>query len=202
MRTVDIPALGSLENHILGADDVPEPVSQQTCTQNNVCNLLRDAATSPSAQRLDFGQLLDVSACQELNGTTAVAFVLLARGRLRNPRRQSHHPMDLFEVVGVLNVRFTKRAAFMRDGQDKELPPAALVEKEQVGLASVLQTLSAQSVFSMRVLAVATGSTTGKAPVLPPFSGDLCEAVVGKNDVRPAALDDLVLTCARVSALS
>ena len=202
MRKVDIPALASLGKHFLGADDIPEPVSQQKCTQNNVYNLLRDAATSPPAQRLNFGQLLHASACQDLDGTTAVAFVLLARGRLRNLLRQNYHSIDLFEVVAVLNVRFTKFVAFLRDGQDKELPPAALVEKEQVDLASVLQTLSAQSVFSTRVLAVATGSTTGKAPILPPSSGDLCEAVVGNNNVRPAALDDLIFTYARVSALS
>ena len=132
VRKVDIPALGSLGKYVLGADDVPEPVSQQECTQNSVYNLLRDAATSPPAQRLDFGQLLHVSACRDLDGTTAVAFVLLARGRLRNLRRQSQTSMDLFEMVAVLNVRFTKVVAFMGDGQDKELPPAALVEKEQV----------------------------------------------------------------------
>ena len=68
-------------------------------------------------------------------------------------------------------------------------------------LAFVLQTLSAQSVFSTRVFAVVTGSTTGKAPVLPSFSEDLCEAVVGKNDVCSAALVDLILTYAQVSVL-
>ncbi|CAB1112923.1 unnamed protein product [Ectocarpus sp. CCAP 1310/34] len=97
-------------------------------------------------------------------GYTAVAFVLLARARLRNLRRQSHHSMDLFEVMAVMNVRLTKLVAFISEGQDKEVPPTVLVEKEQVAPGSVLPTLLAQSVFSTRVLAVATGSTTGKAP--------------------------------------
>ncbi|CAB1117156.1 unnamed protein product [Ectocarpus sp. CCAP 1310/34] len=200
MRTVHIPALAPLGNYFLGADNVSKPVPQERCTRSNVYNLLRDAKPSPAVQRLDFGQLLSVSSLQELEeGDTAVAFVLLARARLRNLCRQSHHSMDLFEVVAALNVRLTKLVTFIRKGQDKELPPTALVEEEQVGVGSVLQTSSAQSVFSTRVLAVATGSTTGKAPELPAFSRHLCKPEVGQNDLRSAALDDLVLIYARVS---
>lgn len=199
MRKVDIPALAPLGNYFLGADQVSEPVQQEKCTQSNVYNLLRDAQPSPPVQRLDFGQLLSVSAWQDKEGNTAVAFVLLARARLRNLRRQSHHSIDLFEVVAVLNVRLTKLVAFISEGQDEDVPPAVLVEEEQVAPGSVLLTLSAQSVFSTRVLAVATGSTTGKAPELPAFSQHLCEPVAGQNDVRPDALDNLVLTYAQVS---
>ena len=203
MRKVDIPALAPLGNYFLGADQVSEPVPQEKCTQRNVYNLLRDAQTSPPVQRLDFGQLLSVSAWQDREeGTTAVDFVLLARARLRNLRRRSHHSMDLFEVVAVLNVRLTKLVAFISEGQDKEVPPAVLVEEEQMAPGSVLPTLSAQSVFSTRVLAVATGSTTGKAPELPAFSQHLFEPVAGQNDLRPAALDHLVLAYARVSTPS
>ncbi|CAB1105581.1 unnamed protein product [Ectocarpus sp. CCAP 1310/34] len=198
MRTVDIPALAPVGNYFFGADKISKPVPQEKCTRSNVYNLLRDAKPSPAVQRLNFGQLLSASSWQEVEeGDTAVAFVLLARARLRNLRRQSHHSMDLFEVVAVLNVRLTKLVAVIREGQDKELPPTALVEEEQVVVGSVLQTLSAQSVFSTRVLAAATGSTTGKAPRFPAFSRHLCEPEVGQNDLRPAALDDLVLTYAR-----
>ena len=79
-------------------------------------NLLRDAATSPPVQRLDFGNLLHVSARQDLDGTTAVVFVPLARGRLRNLRRQNHHSMDFFEMVAVLNVRALHQARRFHEG--------------------------------------------------------------------------------------
>ena len=71
MRTVDIPSLAALGSR---SPDVEErgqgqPVPEEKCTQENVYNVLRDAEPFPSAQqRLDFGQLLDVSARTEASG--------------------------------------------------------------------------------------------------------------------------------------
>lgn len=101
-------------------------VLQEPCDQKNVYNLLRDAATSPPQQLLDFGQLLDVSASSEdvesLGGQSdagelaagsfpAIDFVFLARGCWRQLHRHSHHSMNLYVVVAVLNARITQVAA-------------------------------------------------------------------------------------------
>ena len=67
---------------------------------------------------LRFNVWISVSFSAFQNGT-AVAFVLLARARLRNLRRQSHHSIDLFEVVAVLNVRLTKLVAFISEGKTR-----------------------------------------------------------------------------------
>lgn len=202
MRQVHIPDLASLGKHYHSADQGAEPVQQEKCTQKNVYNLLRDSAPAPPAQRLDFGQLLDMSASTGPNKDNAADFVLLARGCLRELHRQSHRSMNLFEVVAVLNARFTNLADIIAQEQQGGPPPtAALMDEngeEQSGSASVLNKLLAYSVFSTRVLAVATGSTVGTAPTLPAFSGHLCSPAIGENDVRRAALEVLVLAYAKV----
>lgn len=54
--------------------------------------------------------------------------------------------------------------------------------------------------FVRQVLGVATGSTDGTAPAFPFFAGNPFEAMRG--DVRPEALDSLVLAYAQVSSLT
>lgn len=218
MRQVDIPALASLpESNFCGGEQASQSVvPQEPCDQKNVYNLLRDASTSPPQQLLDFGQLLDLSASSEdaksLSGQSgagevaagsfpAIGFAFLARGCLRQLHRHSHHSMNLYEVVAVLNARITKVAACI--GEDGDAAPVAVFVEGggEVDTATARQTLSKQSKFSKRVLAVATGSTTGSAPALPSFSDSLFEDLPGNNDVRLCALEQLVLGYAQVSPL-
>lgn len=203
MRKVDIPALAVLPgNNYSGAGEIPQPeVPQETCEQENVYNLLRDAAPKPPLQRLDFEMLLEVSASRDLSGSgggsvpavdfvllPAVDFVLLARGCLRQLHRHSRHSMDLFEVVAILNARITQVVARIDGG-------------EEMDIGSVRQTLADQGEFSTRVLAVATGSTTGKAPALPSFSEALFGDLLAEEffDVGCSSLENLCFKYADVS---
>lgn len=129
----------------------------------------------------------------------AVEFVLLARGCWRQLHRHSHYSLDLFEIVAVLNARITKVAACIGEIGDPA-PVAAFVEDGgEVDMDSVRKTLSEQSVFSTRVLAVATGSISGEVPVLPPFSDPVFERLVGDKDVGRDALENLCFDYAQVN---
>lgn len=201
MRQVDIPALASLPgSNFSGAEEDTLPVvEQEPCPQKNVYNLLRDAAPSPRQQQLDFSQLFEVSAVNDAGSFAAAEFVLLARGCWRQLHRHSHYSLDLFEIVAVLNARITKVAACIGEVGDPA-PVAAFVEDGgEVDMDSVRKTLSEQSVFSTRVLAVATGSITGEVPVLPPFSDPVFERLVGDKDVGRDALENLCFDYAQVS---
>ena len=126
--TVNIPSLATLKARS-SLDVVEEqsgqqqPVPEEKCTQENVYNALRDAEPFPSAQqRLDFGQLLDVSARNEARRdspnaiASATRFVDLARSCFRELHRKSHFSVSLFEVVAVLHTRLTALAALLKDG--------------------------------------------------------------------------------------
>lgn len=205
MRQVDIPALASLPgSNFSGAEEATPPVvAQEPCQQQNVYNLLRDAAPSPRQQLLDFEQLLHVSAVNDAGSFTATEFVLLARDCWRQLHRHSHYSLDFFEVVAVLNARITSVAARIGEvGESAEV--AAFVEGGgEVDIECARQTLLQQSVFATRVLAVGTGSIKGEAPVLPSFSKPLFEGLdegnVPNNDVGRCSLQNLCFDYAKVS---
>eukprot|EP00903_Cladosiphon_okamuranus_P018617 g17137.t1 len=58
-----------------------------------------------------FGRLLHVSAVNDAGSFSAAKLVLLARECWRQLHIHSHHSLDLFKVVAVLNARITKVAA-------------------------------------------------------------------------------------------
>lgn len=109
--------------------------------------------------------------------------------------------MDLYEVVAVLNARFTQVVACFGGDGDAALVTAFVEGGGEVGIDSVRQKLSEQGEFSTRVLVVATGSTTGRAPTLPSFSDSLFEGLLGNSDVGLGSLENLVLAYAKVSPL-
>ena len=126
---MDIPSLAALQSSCSPSlnEERPEqqqPIPVEKCTQENVYNALRDAEPSPPLQqRLDFGQLLDVSARNEAKrdsasanasvGARAMRFVDLARFCFRELHRRSHFSVGLFEVVAVLHARLTALAAVL-----------------------------------------------------------------------------------------
>ena len=182
LRTVDIPslaALGSRSPDVEERGQGQQPVAEEKCTKENAYNVLRDAAPFPSAQqRLDFGQLLDVSARNEAKRDNATQFVHLARSCFRELHRRSHFSIDLFEVVVVLHARITALAALLQDsvvdGGDRD-SPASIEREEEEDLSALLSNTLAYSAFSASVLAAAVGSTTGEVPTLPSFCGALCQ---------------------------
>eukprot|EP00903_Cladosiphon_okamuranus_P015445 g14265.t1 len=207
MRQVDIPALASLPgiNYNGGADASHPVVPEKKCQQKNVYNLLRDAAMSPPQQLLDFGQLLDASACDrdaldsDGGSSAATDFVVLDRDCLRRLHCHNYHSMNLFEIVAVLHARITKEASCI-GGDGDYAPASAFVEGGggELNLESVRQTLLAQSAFSRRFLAVATGSTTGTAPALPPYSKPVFEQLDGNYDVGSDAVANLCFAYAEL----
>lgn len=209
MCKVDIPALALLPgNNYSGGEEHSQPVvPQEACEQKNVYNLLRDAAMSPPQQAVDFEQLLAVSASRDPNTPhdgslgTATKFVLLARECVRQLQRHSHHSMDLCEVVAVLNVRITQVSQVAADiGKDGDpaagakLVAAFVEDREEADIDSVRQTFAEQIMFSTRVLAVATGSTTGEAPTLPPFSEPVFQKLL-LNEFYDVGCDSLANLC-------
>ncbi len=203
MRQVDIPALASLPgSNFSGAEEAtPQIVPPGPCQQENVYNLLRDSAPSPGQQLLDFDQLLEVSAVNDPASPSAVEFVVRARGCWRQLHMHSHYSLDLFEVVAVLNARITKVAA----GTGEVQQSAASLGDDDGWMDAFIDSLEkdmeleALKVFSTRVLAVATGSTTGEVPVLPSFSAPAFEHLVGSDDCGLDSLANLCLAYAKVS---
>lgn len=198
MRTVDIPALAALgsrspdvEERGQGQGQGQRPVPEERCTQENVYNILRDAAPLPSAQqRLDLGQLLDVSARNETDRDSATRFVHLARSCFRELHRKGHFSVDLFEVVVVLHARLAALAALLQeeaavDDAGRGRPASVKGEgKDEADLSASLSDALAYSAFSASVLAAAVGSATGEVPTLPSFCGELCRPRRGEEGVQ------------------
>ena len=109
--------------------------------------------------------------------------------------------MDLCEVVAVLNVRIAQVAEVAVDiGKDGDPAAgakwvAAFVEDwEEAGIDSVRQTFAEPIMFSTCVLAVATGSNTGEAPTLPPFSEPVFQDLL-LNEFYDVGCDSLANLC-------
>lgn len=213
MRAVDIPSLAALGSRSRdveergrgqGQGQGQQPVPEEKCTQENVYNVLHDAAPFPSAQqRMDFGQLLDVSARNDGKRDSATWFVHLARSCFRELHREGHFSVDLFEVVVVLHARVAALAALLQEGAvvddgGRDRPASVEGEGEEVDFSASLSDALAYSAFSTSVLAAAIGSTTGEVPTLPSFCGELCQPRRAEEGIRAEAT---VLAYAEVGAV-
>ena len=123
LKAVDIPALATLgsrshdvEERGQGHGQGQQPVPAEKCTQANAYNVLRGAEPFPSVQqRLDFAQLLDVSARNAGKRDSAARLVHLARSCFRELRRKGHFSASLLEVVVVLHALIAALAALLQE---------------------------------------------------------------------------------------